>query len=110
VTLSPTGRNYPAGLVIDVYYATLSSGSADSDGRDTWSYYGNAPGDGWWWRVRDPRHAILLGMFRNAAQIAEHLGVDMSAGNLMQVGQRFWPDEEWRDARDPRKSKGGRAA
>lgn len=108
VTLSPQGMR-PAGLVIDVYYIT-ASGGFDADGRDTWLYYGNVPGDGWWWRVRDPRHAMVVGMFRNAAQITKHLGVDMSAGNLMPVGQRFWPDEEWREQHTPREHKGGRAA
>jgi hypothetical protein len=100
VTLSPQG-NHPAGVVIDVYFIALSGGY-DADGRDTWTYYGNNPGDGWWWRVRDPRHAMVLGMFRNAGQITEHLGIDMSAGNLMPVGQRFWPDEKWREEHTPR--------
>lgn len=109
VTLTPTGV-YPPGLVIDVSYSTYHGGyTGDEAGRDTWLYYGNAPGDGWWWKVRDPRHAIVMGYFRTAAQITEHLGIDMSPDNLLVVGQRFWPDEDWRNAHMP-KDKGGRAA
>jgi hypothetical protein len=101
VTLHPT-EPYPVGIVIDVYFSTWSGagyGSTDEPGRDTWLYYGNPEGDGWWWRVRDPRHAQVMGYFRNASQITEHLGIDMSPANLMKVGQRFWPDEAWRAAR-----------
>lgn len=106
------GWLYPAGVVIDVYYATHSGSCSSPDGvcRDTWLYYGNEQTDGWWWRVRDPRHAQLMGMFRSAAQITEHLGIDMSPGNLTQVGQRFWPDEKWRAEHTPQDNKGGRAA
>jgi hypothetical protein len=96
VTTKRTGgpAPLPAGLVIDLLYASHSGGKGGSQGsRDSHAYFGVPQGDGWWFRVREPYHNILVGMCRDWPSVARHLHVDLHS--VVEVDPKWHPDAAW---------------